>query len=208
MNAQRDPLMLTRHDITCLLDASAAGDESASAELWGHVYADVHSMASSILSRERPTASLAPTLVTHEVYLRMLGPADKAPPTWDNRRHFFGSVARAMEQFLIDQARARKRLKRGGDRKRVPLNFDDQFTADLPSSDVSSRSLVAQANQKLESVSPDDAEIVRLKIIAGLTIEQIATAMDISEDRVVRSWAFAKAWLFRELESQGAADDS
>ena len=195
--------MLTRHDITCLLDASAAGDESASAELWKHVYADVHAMASSILSRERPTASLAPTLVTHEVYLRMLGPADKPPPTWENRRHFFGSISRAMERFLIDQARAHKRLKRGGDRKRVPLEFGDNLTEEQPTNDLYSRALLAEANERLEAMYPEDAEIVRLKIIAGLTIEQVATVLGISSDRVVRSWSFAKAWLCRELEQSG-----
>ena len=200
--------MFTRHDITRLLDASGEGDAAATGQLWEQVYADVHGMASSMLAKHRPTASLAPTLVTHEVYLRMLGSDDAAPPTWENRRHFFGSIARAMQHFLVDHARARKRIKRGGDRRRVPLELQTALADERVLDDLDTRAMLAEANEKLEAVFPDDAEIVRLKIIAGLTIEQVATVLDVSSDRVVRSWSFAKAWLCRELESgDGEASD-
>ncbi len=202
--------MYTHHDITRLLDAAGEGDAAATAQLWEQVYADVHVMASSMLAKHRPTASLAPTLVTHEVYLRMLGPDDAAPPTWENRRHFFGSIARAMQRFLVDHARASRALKRGGDRKRVPMDIESGLKQDHLTDNLYARATLAEANQKFESLFPEDAEIVRLKIVAGLTIEQIATVLDISSARVVRSWSFAKAWLCREIESDsgGKPDES
>ncbi len=193
--------MVTEHEITRLIDASAAGDRSAAEELWQAVYAEIHGMAAAVLSKERPTASLQPTLVVNEIYLRIGLSATQPPPRWENRRHFFGSAARAMEQFLIDHARARNRLKRGGGLRRIPLEAADGTWADLTAIDPATSEELVLAVRKLEEVSPLTAEIARLKFICGLTIDQVAMATDRSSDKVVREWAFARAWLLRELSS-------
>ncbi|MDG2424358.1 MAG: ECF-type sigma factor [Phycisphaerales bacterium] len=184
--------------VTVLLDAASGGDDKAAESLWSAVNGEIRQMAASALARERVTASLQPTLVVNEIYLRMW-PSDGPPPKWEDRRHFFGSVARVMGQFLVDHARTRGRLKRGGDRKRVPLEVSEGELADLSQVDAESGSRIIEALQKLESVAARQAEVAWLRYVAGLTVDQVALALEVSPRTVNNDWQYAQAWLRREL---------
>ena len=186
-------------DVTQMLDAVAQGDDNAASELWEAVHREVHQMAINRLSRERKTANLQPTMIVNEVYMRMW-PKDKEPPNWENRRHFFGSIARVMEQFLIDYARKRNRLKRGGDRKRVSLTMADGELSDLATVDGEALELLVEAIRRLSNELPQAAEVVRLRYIAGFTVKQTAAALDIETRQVAKDWDYARAWLRRELK--------
>ena len=141
----------------------------AAESLWEAVNQEIRQMAASALARERPSAFLQPTLVVNEIYLRMW-PKDGSPPKWEDRRHFFGSVARVMGQFLVDHARTRGRLKRGGDRKRVSLEVSEGELSDLTIVDVESGSAVVKALRKLEQSASRQAEVAWLRYVAGLTV--------------------------------------
>ncbi len=194
-----DVPMDKQKDVTQMLDAVAQGDDNAASELWEAVYREVHQMAINRLSRERKTANLQPTMIVNEVYMRMW-PKDKEPPNWENRRHFFGSIARVMEQFLIDYARKRNRLKRGGDRKRVSLTMADGELSDLATVDGEALELLVEAIRRLSNELPQAAEVVRLRYIAGFTVKQTAAALDIETRQVAKDWDYARAWLRRELK--------
>lgn len=188
--------------VTMLLDAAANGDSQASEALWSSVHEEIRLMAASALRRERPGATLQPTMVVSEIYLKMW-PPDAPPPRWDDRKHFFGSVARVMGQFLIDHARGRNRLKRGGDRKRMPLELNEGELAKLDSFDADAGSRLIDALKKLEMGAPRQAEVAWLRYVAGLTIDQVALALDISPRTVTNDWQYAQAWLRRALAGVG-----
>ncbi len=191
--------MEDKKQVTQMLDAVAQGEENAAKELWEAVHNEVHQMAVSRLSRERQTASLQPTMIVNEIYMRMW-PKDKEPPNWENRRHFFGSIARVMEQFLIDYARKRSRLKRGGDRQRVSLTMADGELKNLDSVDSESITRMVDAIRRLSTELPQAADVVRLRYITGFTIKQTAAALDIEIRQVAKDWDYARAWLRRELK--------
>jgi RNA polymerase sigma factor (TIGR02999 family) len=195
--------MADQKQVTQMLDAVAQGDENAASELWEAVYHEVHQMAISRLARERQTASLQPTMIVNEIYMRMW-PKDKEPPNWENRRHFFGSIVRVMEQFLIDTARKRNRIKRGGDRKRVPLTMAEGELSNLDSIDSEKLELLVVAIRKLSQELPQAAEVVRLRYIAGFTAKQTAAALEIDVRQVNKDWEYARAWLRRELKKEGS----
>ena len=186
-----------------MLDAVAQGDDNAATELWEAVHREVHQMAISRLSRERQTASLQPTMIVNEVYMRMW-PKDKPPPNWENRRHFFGSIARVMEQFLIDYARKRGRQKRGGDRQRVSLTMAEGELSNLDSVDGESLEALVEAIRRLAKDLPQAAEVVRLRYITGFTVKQTAEALEIEPKQVTKDWGYARAWLRRELKKESA----
>ena len=195
--------MADQKQVTQMLDAVAQGDENAASELWEAVYHEVQQMAISRLARERQTASLQPTMIVNEIYMRMW-PKDKEPPSWENRRHFFGSIVRVMEQFLIDTARKRNRIKRGGDRKRVPLTMAEGEFSNLDSIDGEKLELLVVAIRKLSQELPQAAEVVRLRYIAGFTAKQTAAALEIDVLQVNKDWEYARAWLRRELKKEGS----
>lgn len=195
--------MADQKQVTQMLDAVAQGDENAASELWEAVYHEVHQMAIIRLARERQTASLQPTMIVNEIYMRMW-PKDKEPPNWENRRHFFGSIVRVMEQFLIDTARKRNRIKRGGDRKRVPLTMAEGELSNLDSIDSEKLELLVVAIRKLSQELPQAAEVVRLRYIAGFTAKQTAAALEIDVRQVNKDWEYARAWLRRELKKEGS----
>lgn len=180
-------------DVTRLLDAAAAGDSHASAELLPLVYDELRKLAAVRLAQENPGQTLQATALVHEAYLRLVG--GDAARQWDGRGHFFAAAAEAMRRILLNRARDRNRLKRGGDRRRVEL---DQIEIAL---DTDDEQLIAldDALTELASEDPDAARLVNLHFYAGLTLRDVAALLGSSQRTVERQWAYARAWLYARL---------
>jgi len=158
------------------------------------VYDELRRLAAAYLRRERPGQTIQPTALVHEAYLRLL--KDK-PDRWQNRAHFCAIAAHSMRQILIERARARGALKRGGVQARVTLD-EGLLAADSPHIDLLA---LDEALQRLEAIDPEQARLVELRFFGGLTIEEAAEAMNISAATVKRHWTIARAWLARELSA-------
>jgi RNA polymerase sigma factor (TIGR02999 family) len=187
--------------VTKWLEEAQNGNQNAAQELWAVVYQEVRQMAAGKLSNERQTANLQATMLVNEAYMRMW-PKDKEPPNFEDRKHLFGSIARVMEQYLIDYARTRGRLKRGGDRKRVSLTIAEGELKNIETVDGESLEELLNALKALENVMPRAAEVVRLRYISGHTIKQTAIALDVSDRTVVDDWEYARAYLRREMSEE------
>ena len=161
-------------------------------ELTPRVYAELKAMAERRLRGERPGHTLQPTALVHEVYLRLL---EQRQLAWDNRGQFFAIAAQVMRRLLVDHARARVALKRGGAER--PLNLDVE--AAEPEREIDLLRL-DEALQRLVALDPDQARLVEMRYFAGLTIEETAEALGSSPATVKREWALARAWLRRELD--------
>ena len=165
-------------------------------ELLPIVYGELRRLAAAYLRRERPGQTLQPTALVHEAYLRLL---KDRPDRWQNRAHFCAIAAHAMRQILIERARARHALKRGGAQPRVTLDEgvigEGGRSIDLLALD--------EALERLGRLDPEQARLVELRFFGGLTVEETAEAMDISPATVKRHWTVARAWLARELEGAG-----
>jgi RNA polymerase sigma factor (TIGR02999 family) len=179
------------NDVTQLLKKIEEGDSSATDELLPLVYQELRSLARSKVAQEK-NQTLEATALVHDAYLRLVGSRNS---NWENRAHFFGAAAEAMRRILIEQARARKRLKRGGDRDVFSLDsvgpIDDQRAAELIQLD--------EALDELAKKYPDKAELVKLKYFVGVTTNDAAEILKISPRTAERHWAFARAWLYREM---------
>jgi RNA polymerase sigma-70 factor (ECF subfamily) len=162
------------------------------------VYQELRRLAASYLRRERPGQTLQPTALVHEAYLRLM---KDRPDRWQNRAHFCAIAAHSMRQILIERARARGALKRGGAHPRVTL--DEALVA----GGERSFDFVAldQALERLNALDPEQARLVELRFFGGLTIDETAEAMQISPATVKRHWTVARAWLARELEGTSQA---
>lgn len=181
------------NEVTMMLARAAQGDESAVAELMPVVYDRLRGLAGDFFRHERPNHTLQPTALVHEAYVKLLGTADT---DWQNRAHFFAVAARAMRQILTDHARSKRAAKRGGDqRHRVTLSG-----LKTPPG-VSEIDLIAldEALTKLDRVDPRQCQIVELRFLAGLGVEDIAQLLELSGATVKREWRMARAWLRREL---------
>ena len=190
--------MPDKSTVTKWLEEAQNGNQNAAQKLWTAVYQEVRQMAAGKLSNERQTANLQATMLVNEAYMRMW-PKDKEPPNFEDRKHLFGSIARVMEQYLIDYARTRGRLKRGGDRKRVSLTIAEGELKNIETVDGDSLEELLKALKALENVMPRAAEVVRLRYISGHTIKQTAVALDVSDRTVVDDWEYARAYLRREM---------
>ena len=164
------------------------------------VYDALRRLAAQRLSAERPGHTLQATALVHDVYLKLAG---ESPDRWADTAHFYRAAAEAMRHLLIDHARARGSRKRGGDRERLPFT-EVMNVATLASDGADPDDVLAldAAVEKLATVSPDGAEVVRLRFYAGLTAEQAAAALGTTERAVRHRWTVARAWLFRELSRQ------
>ena len=178
--------------ITQLLDAVGGGDSEALNRLWSTVYDELHRLARSQLAQEGSGCSFQTTSLVNETYLRLIGDGDVS---WANRRHFFGAAAKAMRRILVDDARMRERLKRGGGQAPGPLL--DELPG--PEQDPLKLLAISEALEKLEHVDPPRAEIAMLRYFAGLSIDETAAAINVSPRTVDTGWRFARAWLHREL---------
>jgi RNA polymerase sigma factor (TIGR02999 family) len=167
------------------------GDASAAAELLPLVYTELRGLARSFMASERP-GTLQATALVHEAYLRIAGAREQA---WSGRAHFFGAAAEAMRRILVERARARGRLKRGGNRRRLDLDRLD-LAADENAGDLLA---VDAAVAKLAVADARAADVVRLRFFAGLENAEIAGVLGVAPRTVKREWVFARAWLLREL---------
>jgi RNA polymerase sigma factor (TIGR02999 family) len=187
------------------LIAAAGGDKSAADRLLPLVYDQLRKAAQLGLAGERAGHTLQATALVHDVYLKLVGPRDLP---WQGRAHFYAAAAEAMRQVLLDHAKARGRVKRGGGLERI--NLDETATLGGPvaenfSPDREDFVALDEAIRRLASRDPRMAEVVRLRFYAGLEISQVAFVLGVSERTVKNDWSFARAWLEREMKSGGAA---
>ncbi|MFO0807643.1 MAG: ECF-type sigma factor [Gemmataceae bacterium] len=182
-------------DVTRLLDAAAAGDRQAAADLLPLVYDELRKLAAARMAAESPDHTLQPTALVHEAYLRLVASTQPQAAEWEGRGHFFAAAAEAMRRILVDTARRKQRLKHGGDRVRVDLD------AAAPAMPDPRHDLIAldAALTRLAVEDPQAAQLVELRHFAGLSITETAQALGISPRTADRVWAFARAWLHREL---------
>ena len=177
--------------LSILLDDSQSDAERVE-RLLPLVYDQLRAIAERALSAERPDHTLQATALVHESYLRLVG--ERQVP-WSSRAHFYMAAAEAMRRILLDHARARGRVKRGGGRARTDL----ASVADLAAADSSEILGFDDLFRRLEEEQPEAAAVVRLRFYAGLTNRQAADALGVSSNTADRRWAFARAWLFRAL---------
>ncbi|HEY3788261.1 MAG TPA: ECF-type sigma factor [Urbifossiella sp.] len=183
-------------DVTRLLEAAAAGDRRAAADLLPLVYDELRKLAAARMAAEAPGHTLDATALVHEAYLRLIGGENR--PAWEHRRQFVAAAAEAMRRILVDHARRGLAEKRGGNRGRVPL--DDLPSPDDPADWVQ----VDDALARLAAIDSGAAEVVRLKVFGGASVEEVADLLGISRASAYRDWAFARAWL---RDALGRADE-
>ncbi len=182
-------------DITLMLQAVARGERQASSDLLPLVYEELRQLAGARMAREAAGQTLQATALVHEAWLRLVGAGDR---NWENRAHFFGAAAEAMRRILIENARRKSRLKRGGNQARVDID-DVELAVTTPDDKIL---LIDEALGCLQQEDPAKAKIVVLKFFGGLTNQEVALSLNVTERTVERQWAFAKAWLFRCIQTQ------
>ena len=180
-------------DVTQILLAIEQGDPRAGEQLLPLVYDELRKLAAERLGQEKPGQTLEATALVHEAYLRLVGTGEDRQ--WDSRGHFFAAAAEAMRRILINRARDRGRLKRGGGWRRLRLERLDLSLAEPPDDFL----ILNDALEKLAQEDPACAELVKLRFFAGLTLEEAAKALGVVRRTADRYWAFARAWLYNEL---------
>jgi len=186
--------VLSMSDVTRILNAIEGGDTRAADELLPLVYEELRLLAAQKLSHEPPGQTLQATALVHEAYIRLVGTQNQS---WENKGHFFKAAAEAMRRILIENARRKRTTKRGGDQKRVGLSESISIGNNYKALD----DIVAldEALDKLETKEKLKADLVKLRFYAGLTIEQSAESLGISLTTAKTHWAYARAWLLREV---------
>lgn len=179
-----------------------AGHPAASDQLLPVVYDELRKLAAAKLAADKPSASLQPTVLVHDAYLRLVD--QDVPQRWNGRRHFFGAAAEAMRRILVENARKRASLKRGGDLQRVdfdePICTEKDEQVDLLALD--------EALQALEREAPEKAALVKLRFFAGLSVPEAAQALGVSRTTAERHWRFARTWLFAKLQTDSEKNES
>lgn len=182
-------------EATQILSELSAGNNRRSEELLPLVYQELRRLAAWHLANEQPNQTLQATALVHEAYLRLVNHQD---PQWNGRRHFFGAAAEAMRRILVENARRKKRLKRGGNLERLNLE-DVDLPAPMPDDELLA---LDEALERLSAEDPRATELVKLCFFVGLTQTEAAKELGISISTVERTWAFARAWLFREISGR------
>lgn len=189
------------HDVTRILSAIEAGDPSAADQLLPLVYEELRTLAAQRLAQEKPGQTLQATALVHEAYLRLVGnqapSAKDQPPQFNGRGHFFAAAAEAMRRILVEQARRRHAAKRGGQLGRDVLH-ESGIAAP---GDVEETLAINDILDHFSTIDPVAANLVKLRCFVGLTMEEIAQALDISVRSAYDTWAYARAWLHRHLRA-------
>ena len=180
-------------EVTRVLQSIESGDAQAAEELLPLVYEELRQLAAHKMAGEAPGHTLQPAALVHEAWLRLAGAPEQQ---WNSRNHFFMAAAESMRRILIERARQKARLKRGGDRERVPLEQLDQAI----DADADTLLLVGEALEQLAAHDPRKAELVKLRFFAGLNLEEAARVLGVAHPTAKRDWAYARAWLFQEIE--------
>jgi RNA polymerase sigma factor (TIGR02999 family) len=187
--------------VTRVLEAVARGEPRAAERLLPLLYDELRLLAEARLAREAPGQTLDATALVHEAYLRLVGPDPER--SWDGRGHFFAAAAEAMRRILVERARRRKSLKRGGGRDRIVFDLAGLASPE-PEPDLLA---LDDALDRLAERDPIKAELVKLLYFAGLTVPQAAEALGLSHAAAKRAWAYARAWLRLEVRGGGQAAD-
>ena len=184
--------MSATHEVTLLLAAWAKGSQQALDELTPLVYKELRQLAASYLRKERKSHTLQPTALVHEAYMRLV---DQRNPTWQNRSHFFGVAARLMRQILVDHARRKHAGKRAGRNVKLEetISFQHKRSRDLVALD--------SGLEALEKIDPRKCKAIELRYFGGLSMDEIAQALDVSPVTVRRDLRMAEAWLHNEMQS-------
>ena len=182
-------------DFTLILQQMERGEPQAAEKLLTLVYDELRRIAAWKMAGESAGQTLQPTALVHEAWLRLGGDEQ---PTWQNRAHFFGAAAEAMRRILIDRARRRQGIRHGGGLERVHV---DDFDRVAGVEDDDQLLAVHEALDKLAARDPPKAELVKLRYFAGMTVEEAAAALGISEPTAKRWWAFARTWLYMEIRA-------
>jgi len=179
-------------DVTQILRAIERGEEPAAEQLLPVVYAELRRLAAHKMAAENPGHTLQPTALVHEAWLKLVGQENRR---WQNRNHFFAAAAEAMRRILTDNARRKLRLRHGGGQRKVEL--EDCMVATAAADDH--LLAVDDALEKLAKIDPPRAELVKLRYFVGLSFQEAAEVMGVSEPTAKRYWAFARAWLLEEM---------
>jgi RNA polymerase sigma factor (TIGR02999 family) len=183
------------NEVTRILEAIEQGDSEAPEQLLPLVYDELRKLAAHKLANEKPGQTLQPTALVHEAYLRLVDVGN--PGRWGGRGHFFAAAAEAMRRILVDVARRKRSERHGGGRRRCEL-----LAGDLTDTPISDDLLdLDDALLKLGRIDDRAAELVKLRVFAGMTIDEVASFQGISPRTAKRSWAYARAWLMREMAS-------
>jgi RNA polymerase sigma factor (TIGR02999 family) len=181
------------NEVTSILSAIEQGDQKAAGQLLPLVYNELRKLAAQKLAQEKPGQTLQATALVHEAYLRLIGDSD---PGWESRGHFFAAAAEAMRRVLVDRARDRQRLKRGGSRRRQDLDLDALTGPDAPPDDLLD---LDDAIDHLGAIDARAAALVKLRLFAGLSLDRASAALGVSPRTADFDWRFARAWLFEQL---------
>lgn len=180
------------NEFTRIINAIEQGDLQATEKLLPLVYEELRVLAAQKMAQEKPGHTLQATALVHEAYIRLLG---SEAQNWSSRTHFFAAAAEAMRRILVDSARRKKSLKRGGEHQRVNLESGD-LAIEGPSGDIVA---LDEALGKLEESDKVKADLIKLRYFAGLTLEQAAEALDLSLTTAKRHWRYARAWLYNRI---------
>ncbi len=186
-------------DVTRILSAIEQGDPRAASQLLPLVYDELRKLAAHKLAQEKPGQTLDATGLVHEAYLRLVGGAKPQAAVWEGRGHFFAAAAEAMRRILIDNARRKQADRHGGGWQRHEL-LDAELAIDSTGDELFA---VDEALSRLAGQEPEIAKLVELRFFAGLTLDEAARALGLAERTAYRHWAYARAWLRRELDRAG-----
>jgi RNA polymerase sigma factor (TIGR02999 family) len=175
-----------------LTEPNASDDKSR--DLFLRVYNELRTVAERKMNKERPNHTLSATALVHDAFVRMVDAG--SDQTWENDNHFYAAAAEAMRRILVENARRKNSVKRGGEQHRVSLN-EQLHISDTPSQQLLD---LDEVLKKLEQLDPDKAEVVKLRYFAGLTIDETANVLKISPATVKRYWDYSKAWLHARLK--------
>jgi RNA polymerase sigma factor (TIGR02999 family) len=184
------------NEVTRILSDLAHGDAHAAAQLLPLVYDELRRLAAARLAAEPSGNTLQPTALVHEAYLRLVGAPDG--DHWNHRGHFYAAAAEAIRRILVEQARRKKRLKHGGQRRRLSLEVAESLVQGT-SEDLAA---LDEALTRLTAHDPIKAEVVKLRFFAGLTMPEVAQSLGLSLATVERYWTYARLWLYAELTDE------